>query len=213
VRDEPTRIVAIRHGETTWNADGRLQGQLDIPLNAVGRAQASRLADALRDEGLSAVVASDLGRAWQTARALADPLSLPLTAEPGLRERGFGIFEGLTRDEAASRWPAAHERWHRREPDYAPPGAESLVEFSARCLAAAEAAAQAHAGSAIALVCHGGVLDCLYRAATGQALDAPRTWQLGNAGINRLLYTDSGFRLVGWNDQRHLAQLALDEQG
>ena len=213
MRDEPTRIVAIRHGETTWNADGRLQGQLDIPLNAVGRAQASRLADALRDEGLRAVVASDLGRAWQTAQALAEPLGLPLTAAPGLRERGFGIFEGLTRDEVAARWPDAHARWHRRDPDYAPPGAESLVDFSARCLAAAEAAAQAHPGSAIALVCHGGVLDCLYRAATGQTLDAPRTWQLGNAGINRLLYTGSGFSLVGWNDQQHLARLALDELG
>lgn len=211
--DEPTRIVAIRHGETAWNADGRLQGQLDIPLNALGRAQAARLAGALRDEGLTAVVASDLGRAWQTAEALAAPLGLPLRPEPGLRERGFGIFEGLTRDEVAARWPEAHARWHRREPDFAPPGAESLVDFSARCVRAAAAAAQAHAGGVVALVCHGGVLDCLYRAATGLALDAPRTWQLGNAGINRLLYTGEGFTLVGWNDQRHLDSLALDELG
>ena len=71
--------------------------------------------------------------------------------------------------------------------------------------------AQQHAGQTIALVCHGGVLDCLYRAATGQSLDAPRSWQLGNTSINRLLYTGSRFSLVGWNDQTHLDQIPLDE--
>jgi probable phosphoglycerate mutase len=213
VDSEPTRIVAIRHGETAWNAEGRLQGQLDIPLNAMGRAQAARLAEALRDEGLTAVIASDLARAWHTAEALARPLGLPLAADRGLRERGFGLFEGLTRDEVAARWPDAHARWQRREPGFAPPGAESLDDFSARCVSAAAALARAHAGGSIALVCHGGVLDCLYRAATGAALDAPRTWQLGNAGINRLLFTGSGFTLVGWNDQRHLDALSLDEAG
>ena len=209
----PTRIVAIRHGETAWNADGRLQGQLDIPLNPRGQAQAARLADALRHEGLDTVVSSDLGRARQTAEALAGPLGLPLQLHGGLRERCFGIFEGLTRDELALRWPEAHARWQRREPDYVPPGGESLVAFSARCVGAAAALAQAHAGGSLALVCHGGVLDCLYRAATGLALDAPRSWQLGNAGINRLLYTGRGFTLVGWNDQSHLDALTRDELG
>lgn len=73
---EPTRLVAIRHGQTDWNASGRLQGRLDVPLNALGRAQAARLAHALRDQGLQLVVASDLGRAWQTGRALAEPLEI-----------------------------------------------------------------------------------------------------------------------------------------
>jgi 2,3-bisphosphoglycerate-dependent phosphoglycerate mutase len=210
---EATRIIAIRHGETDWNADGRLQGHLDIPLNSLGRRQAARLAEALRHDGLTAVVSSDLARAWQTAEALAGPLGLPLHADPGLRERGFGIFEGLTRVQLAERWPDAARRWQQREPDFAPVGAETLQQFSARCITTAQALARRHAGGVLALVCHGGVLDSLYRAATGLALDAPRTWMLGNASINRLLHTAGGFTLVGWNDQSHLDGLALDELG
>ena len=208
---EATRIVAIRHGETAWNAESRLQGQLDIPLNALGRAQAATLAGALRDEGLSAVYASDLGRAWQTAQALAAPLGLPLVADTALRERGFGLLEGLTYAEIDSQWPELARRWRSREPGFAPEGGESLVSFQARCVAVASRLAAAHAGQTIALVCHGGVLDALYRAATHQPLDAPRTWVLGNAGINRLLCTPQGFTLVGWNDAAHLDGLVLDE--
>ncbi len=207
---EVTRIVAIRHGETDWNASGRLQGHLDVPLNARGRAQAARLAEALRDEGLEAVVASDLGRAWQTGQALAGPLGLPLHADAGLRERGFGKLEGHHRDDITARWPEIAERWHRRDVDFAPAGGESLNAFSARCIAAAERLALTHAGRCLALVAHGGVLDCLYRAATRVTLSAPRTWMLGNASINRLLHTPQGFSLVGWDDRAHLDGLALD---
>ena len=208
-----TRIVAIRHGETAWNAEARLQGQLDIPLNALGRRQAASLAAALRDEGLAAVYASDLGRAWHTAQALAGPLGLPLAADAGLRERCFGVFEGLTRAQIDQDWPELARRWHRREPDFAPEGAESLLAFRDRCMATIERLARAHAGQTIALVSHGGVLDALYRAATHVALDAPRSWQLGNATINRLLHSAQGFTLVGWNDDTHLAGKALDETG
>ena len=203
-----TRIIAIRHGETAWNAESRLQGQIDVPLNALGRAQAATLAEALHGEGLAAVVSSDLGRAWQTALALAWPLGLPLSANPGLRERGFGVLEGLTYAEIDSQQPEMARRWRHREPDFEPEGGESLVRFSARCLATAEQLAAAHTGQAVALVCHGGVLDCLYRAAAGIPLDLPRTWVLGNAGINRLLWTPQGWARVGWDDRRHLDKLA-----
>lgn len=206
-----TRIVAIRHGETDWNADGRLQGHQDIPLNRHGQRQAARLAAALAHEGLSAVVSSDLARAWQTAQALSQPLGLPLVADRGLRERGFGRLEGRRLAELDQEAPELSRRWRAREPDFAPEGAESLNAFARRCLAAAARQARAHAGQAIALVCHGGVLDCLYRAATGQALDLPRSWVLGNAGINRLLYTGQAFTLVGWNDQGHLDSLVRDD--
>lgn len=211
--DGATRIVAIRHGETAWNADSRLQGQIDIPLNPLGLRQAARLADALRDEGLQAVIASDLQRAWATAQALAGPLGLPLTPEVGLRERGFGEMEGHTYREIEQRWPDWSARWRAREPDFAAPGGESLVQFSARVLATVQRVARAHAGQTIALVCHGGVLDCLYRAATGAGLGAPRSWLLGNAAINRLLATPQGLTLVGWNDSHHLDGLALDDLG
>ena len=204
---EATRIVAIRHGQTAWNAEFRLQGQIDIPLDRVGQRQAASLAEALRDEGLSAVIASDLGRAWQTAQALAAPLGLPLSADPGLRERCFGVLEGQTRQQIDPQSPERARRWHSRDPDFAPEGAESLRVFYARTIAAVERLVAAHAGRTIALVSHGGVLDCLYRAATRTALEAPRSWILGNAAINRLLHTPQGFTLVGWDDAGHLEAL------
>ncbi len=208
---EATRIVAIRHGQTAWNAEFRLQGQIDIPLDRVGQRQAASLAEALRDEGLSAVIASDLGRAWQTAQALAAPLGLPLSADPGLRERCFGVLEGQTRQQIDQQSPELARRWHSRDPDFAPEGAESLRVFYARTIAAVERLVAAHVGRTIALVSHGGVLDCLYRAATRTALDAPRSWTLGNAAINRLLHTPQGFTLVGWDDAGHLEALEGDD--
>lgn len=208
---EATRIVAIRHGQTAWNAEFRLQGQIDIPLDRVGQRQAASLAEALRDEGLSAVIASDLGRAWQTAQALAAPLGLPLSADPGLRERCFGALEGQTRQQIDQQSPELARRWHSRDPDFAPEGAESLRVFYARTIAAVERLVAAHAGRTIALVSHGGVLDCLYRAATRTALEAPRSWILGNAAINRLLHTPQGFTLVGWDDAGHLEAVEGDD--
>lgn len=207
---EPTRIVAIRHGQTDWNADARVQGQLDIGLNRVGRAQAARLADALRDEGLDAVYASDLARAADTARAFASELALPLTLDAGLRERAFGVFEGRTYDEIAQRWPQLAQRWRARDPDFDAAGGESLAAFQTRCVAAAERIARDSGARCIALVTHGGVLDALYRAAARIPRSAPRTWVLGNASINRLLYTPEGFGLVGWDDHRHLEEPAVD---
>ena len=207
---QATRLLAIRHGETAWNADGRLQGQLDIGLNARGRWQARQLARALADAAdvlpLAAVYCSDLQRTQATARPLADALGLPLGQQAALRERGFGVFEGLTFDDISARWPDAAQRWRQREPAFAPDGGgESLLEFRVRVLQAVERLAAAHAGAQIALVVHGGVLDVLYRAATGQELQAPRSWTLDNAAINRLLWTPQGLALVGWADAQHLA--------
>jgi probable phosphoglycerate mutase len=202
-----TRIIAIRHGETAWNAGSRLQGHQDVPLNEHGRAQAACLAAALADEGISAVISSDLGRAAETARAFAQPLGLPLTLDAGLRERGFGTLEGHTYDEIEARFPDMARRWRGREPDFQPPGGESLAQLFERSVAAASRWAAEHEGSTIALVTHGGVLDCLYRAALRLELQAPRTWQLGNAAVNRLLHTGQGFTLVGWNDHQHLVRL------
>lgn len=206
-----TRIIAIRHGETAWNAESRLQGHLDIPLNPHGRRQAAQLAEALADEGVEAVISSDLGRAADTARAFAGPLGLPLELDAGLRERGFGELEGLTYDEITARWPEMARRWRGRDPEFGPPGGEALRAFFERSVAAATRWAEAHAGRTIALVTHGGVLDCLYRAATRMELQAPRTWQLGNAAINRLLHSPQGFTLVGWNDHQHLQALVRDD--
>ena len=205
-----TRVLAIRHGETDWNLAARIQGQRDIPLNASGRHQAHRLALALADERLDAVYSSDLQRAWQTAQALTADNGCALHAETGLRERGFGVFEGLTFAEIAQRWPVQSERWRRRDASFGAAGGEVLGDFYARCMATLTRLACAHPGQTIAIVAHGGVLDCLYRAASHLALDAPRSWELGNAAISRLLYSTQGFIRIGWNDIRHLDLSAHD---
>jgi probable phosphoglycerate mutase len=202
---QATRIIAIRHGETDWNAGARIQGHTDIALNARGRWQAERLAHALAHESFDAVYASDLARALQTARPFAQRSGLSPQPEPGLRERAFGDFEGLAFAEIEQRWPDAARRWRARDASFgAAGGGERLDDFYARCVACASALGARHLGQTIALVAHGGVLDCLYRAAARIPLDAPRTWQLANAGINRLLYTPEGLTLVGWGDTAHL---------
>jgi probable phosphoglycerate mutase len=206
-----THVIAIRHGETAWNVETRIQGQLDVPLNERGRDQARRLSQALSSEKLDAVYASDLSRARETARAVAHRAGVPVIHEQGLRERGFGLFEGFTFQEIERRWPEQSRRWRRRDPEYGPEGGETLAGFYQRAVAAATALATAHRGQTIALVAHGGVMDCLYRAASRIALNAPRTWHLGNASINRLLHSPQGFTLIGWNDDRHLDDPSLDE--
>lgn len=203
-QQQATRVLAIRHGETDWNVDRRIQGQLDVPLNATGRWQAHRLALAVADEGVAAVYASDLLRALETAQAVANGSGRAIVTDVGLRERGFGAFEGLSYAEISQRWPEQSERWRRRDPEFGAPGGETLNQFYARSVSTAVRLAALHPGQTIALVSHGGVMDCLYRAAARVALDAPRSWQLGNASINRLLYSPQGFTLVGWSDSSHL---------
>lgn len=201
---QATRLFAIRHGETGWNAERRIQGQRDIELNARGRWQALQLPRALADEAIDAVYASDLRRAHDTARALADATGLAVRLDVGLRERAFGRFEGHTFEEIEAKWPEESVRWRQRDPFFGPPGGETLAGFYQRSVEAAQRLAQAHAGRTIVLVAHGGVLDALYRAATRQDLQSPRTWEVPNASVNRLLWSPEGFSLVGWNDQQHL---------
>ena len=207
-----TRLVVVRHGETAWNVDTRIQGQLDIDLNDTGRQQARQVAGALADQPVDALYASDLARAWHTAGAIARATGTAAVADVRLRERAFGHFEGRTFAEIESRLPEEARRWRTRDPDFAPPpDGESLLTFRDRVTGAAAALAARHVGGLVVLVAHGGVLDILYRAATGQGLQAPRTWHLGNAAVNRLLWTPQGFSLVGWGDVAHLADDARDE--
>ncbi|MFT4243789.1 MAG: histidine phosphatase family protein [Acidovorax sp.] len=206
-----TRIVAIRHGETAWNVDTRIQGHLDIPLNDTGLWQAERVAQALADEAIAAIYASDLQRARATALAVARTTGAPLTPEPGLRERSFGHFQGRTFAEIEAELPDEARRWRTRDPHYAPEGGESLVALRERIAHTVTTLAARHPGEQIVLVAHGGVLDVLYRLATRQDIQAPRTWQLANAAINRLLWTPDGLTLVGWADTQHLDGAARDE--
>jgi probable phosphoglycerate mutase len=220
---ESTRILAIRHGETAWNVDTRIQGQLNIGLNTTGLWQAQQVGKALAEEPITAIDSSDLDRAFTTAESIAQAnLSLISASQPtskvqahtGLRERHFGHFEEMTWAEIEEQWPTDAKLWRSRDPHWAPQGGESLVVLNERIAQCVHAIASQHLGEQIVLVAHGGVLDVLYRLATGQDTQAPRTWHLGNAAINRLLWTPEGLSLVGWGDVAHLQeapQASLDE--
>ena len=209
-------ILLIRHGETPWNAVRRLQGHTDIPLNEEGQRQAAALADALIEQGVDVLVSSDLQRAMQTAQALSRvQAGLALQTDARLRERCYGVFEGMLYSEIAEQYPDHYARWQAREVDAVMPDgvrpAESFRQFYQRCLDAIAGWAQRHPGQTIAIVAHGGVLECAYRAARGMSLDSPRDFQVKNASINRFVWDGAQLQLEHWGDVDHLAPTALDD--
>ncbi len=206
-----TRITALRHGETAWNIDTRIQGQLDISLNDTGRWQADQAGIALASDSIDAIVSSDLSRAYETALAVAKPHGLTVQIDPGLREREFGAFQGMTFAEIEAQHPEQALLWRKRVPDFAPAGGESLLLFRERVAQCLYRLSAQFTGKHLVIVSHGGVMDIIYRQATGLELQAPRTWQLGNASINRVLWNGEHFSLVGWSDTSHL-NAGLDEQ-
>lgn len=210
-----TTLILIRHGETAWNAERRLQGHIDIPLNSEGLRQAGALAGALADERFDAIVSSDLARAHQTAQAVASLHGMALATDPGLRERCYGGFEGLLYSEIEQRFPAEFAAWQARDIDSVMPNgvhvAESFRQFYQRCIATISDLAEAHAGQSLALVAHGGVLECAYRSATNLALSTPRDFPVKNASINRFTYVDGKLHLTSWGEVAHLQPRALDE--
>lgn len=211
---DATRMLLIRHGETDWNRAHRVQGHVDIPLNAHGHAQARKLAAALAErDAIDHIYSSDLARAWATAQAVSQATGTAVTAEPALRERHFGRFQGQSFAEVCQRDPDMAWHWRHRTPGWTPPGGgESLLAFRQRVTTVIGQLGAAHTGRQIAVVAHGGVLDILYRAATGLDLQAARSWTIGNATINRVLWTaTSGLQLVGWDDAMHLDAAVLDE--
>lgn len=203
------KLCLIRHGETAWNAEGRLQGWTDIPLNATGRAQAAATGRALAGIRFDAVFSSPLQRALHTAQAIVG--SQPIRQEADLRERHFGQLQGLTRAEIAAQHPAVQAALNSRRPDYQPPGGESLQAFAARVGAVLQRLHAQHAeGEQLLVVAHGGVLDIAVRLASAQDLDSPRRHPLPNAAINWLQRTPRGWRVEAWGLDGHLAG-SLDE--
>lgn len=211
-----TEIILIRHGETAWNAEKRLQGHLDIPLNAEGERQAAALGAALANEPLDAIFSSDLRRAMQTAQAVADLQGKTVAIDAGLRERCFGAFEGLRYDEIEAHYPDDYAAWRARERHARYPGgkhvAETLDEFFNRVVGTVDRIVRHGKYHKVALVTHGGVLDCLYRAASDR-LDfaAPRDFEVLNASINRLHWTPESMQVMQWADVAHLSPAVLDE--
>ncbi|PLC51416.1 phosphoglycerate mutase [Pollutimonas subterranea] len=210
-----TQFWLVRHGETEWNANRRLQGWLDIPLSPVGIRQAEQLADYFQspdfDVPIDAIVSSDLNRAFETARISAGHLGLPLHASPDLRERCYGIYEG--RD-----WAMLDELRANgggvdfRNPQQAVEKGESLHDFSARIGEAFEALAQQYQGKSLLVFSHGGVIDIAWRKARGISLDAARPDPILNTSINHFsIDEDKNWAMIDWGRIGHLETSALDD--
>ncbi|MCC6608589.1 MAG: histidine phosphatase family protein [Burkholderiales bacterium] len=205
MRPDETSLLLIRHGETRWNQEGRVQGWCDSPLTAAGIAQAHLLAARLAHERPDRLYASDLGRARATAAPIGARLGLAVEIDARLRERAYGVLEGRTWAEAEQLHPEAYARVAARDPGFVVPGGESAQAFHARVVEALERIAAAHRGRRVAVVVHGGVLGIVFRYASGLPLDAPRTYTLANASVNYLRHDGRRLAIERWGDVAHLA--------
>lgn len=206
-----TSLLLIRHGETAWNAEHRIQGHLDVPLSPIGSSQAARLAQRLSNEPINAIYSSDLARAVSTAAPLAQRLGLTVHTDASLRERSFGSLQGQTLQEIAMQRPAEFDRWRGRDVDWTPPDGESARAFISRTLAALAGIAERRHGCVV-VVTHGGVLDVAFRTAHEMSWDAAREHTMLNTSINRLQVSAPPLKMavIAWGDTAHL-ELARDE--
>ena len=207
-----TRFCLVRHGETDWNAQHRLQGHTDIDLNQRGLAQAAQMAAALKTIQLQfdVLYTSDLTRAYKTAQAIEKVFGVSAAIDPDLRERHLGALQGLSTLEApqleADLW-ATHLS---RDLDHNLGGGESIKQFAQRIHGGLEKIRQRHLGKTILLVSHGGALDMMYRLASKQVLEAPKAVAVPNASLNWISHDSNSWIVDSWGDTSHLEGLTLD---
>lgn len=202
------RLVVVRHGETHWNVASRIQGHTDSPLTPAGEAQAAAIAGRLAGERFDRLVSSDLGRAMQTARAIAARTGHAIVPDARLRERNYGVAEGLTYGEIGVQYPDVFSRVRDTDPDYVVPGGESRRQHFERVRDAFESLARDCEGSRLAVVCHGGVLAALYRHVHAIAVGAAHAIPIPNASYNALIFEAGSWTVEAWADTAHLAATA-----
>ena len=207
-----TRFCLVRHGETDWNVERRLQGHTDIDLNQQGMAQAEQMAKALKAINLKfdVLYTSDLLRAANTAKAVEETFGVNAIPDEALRERHLGALQGLTTADASALKPTLWEIHLSRNLDHSLEGGESILEFSHRIHGVLEKIRLQHLGKTILLVSHGGTLDMIYRLASNQALEAERAVNVPNASLNWISHDGSSWSVDNWADTSHLRGLALD---
>lgn len=205
-----TRICFVRHGETDWNVEKRIQGYTDIQLNEKGRGQALAMAFNAAHVSFKTIYSSDLVRAVDTAKALAAREDLEVKLLPQLRERNYGIFQGITAAEGEQRFPEAYRLYTARDPHYNFETGESMLDFIARINEAVDWMVRHHAGQTIAAVTHGGVLDILFRKSTGRPLHTPRDFKIPNCGLNWFHFDGQGWHLESWADRHHLENVLTE---
>lgn len=209
---KPTQVFVVRHGETTWNKEKRLQGHLDSELTAKGIAQAKALGENLKEHDFDAIYASDLTRTRLTAENVASEKHCPITLDPQLRERNLGIFQGYTRQELAEKFPEHAVPYLNNEPDYQIPQGETLRQFCQRTMDCFNKLVMQHKQGKILVVTHGGVLTCLFKKVVGVPLNTPRHFVLLNTSLNVFSYHKGDWTLESWGDLSHLQNMpALDD--
>lgn len=210
--DQVTKLFVVRHGETEWNVENRIQGHLDNELSRRGMQQAEALSERLRGMNFDALYSSDLARAAQTAKAISNTLGVEVVTDQRLRERNMGVLQGLTLDEAHVQHTDALNRLRSLDPEYIIPKGESLRQFSDRTVACIEELAQRHLGGLVLIATHGGVLECLMNHVLETPLDAPREFMSANASLNIYLCEAGEWSLETWGDISHLREIGtLDD--
>lgn len=199
-----TRFIVVRHGQTRWNVEKRVQGQEDSPLTDEGLAQAEAIARRLAKEHFDVLVSSDLGRALQTAAPIARLCGLPIVKDSRLRERHFGEGEGMAYDEIDRRWPDAFSRIRETDPDAVIPGGETRRQFHDRVHRAFEALVREYEGKRVAVVTHGGVLAALYRMVHSIPVGKPHKIAISNASYNAIAFSADAWSVETWDDVAHL---------
>ena len=208
-----TKLCLIRHGETSWNTERRLQGHTDIPLNTKGVLQARQMAQALKNTKLffDVLYTSDLKRAADTANAIVELFGVEARVDSALRERHFGALQGLTIQEAPLLQPVIWQAHITRDLEHDLEGGESIAQFALRVQTALDKIQEQHSGKTILLVSHGGTLDMMYRIASKQALTTERVASVPNASLNWISYRQGdGWSIEKWADTRHLEDPALE---
>lgn len=209
----PARLVLIRHGQSTWNQEHRIQGQLDPPLSEQGRRQATLLAARLAGRRFAGFYASDLKRALETAEIVGEVIGLAPTPLASLREVFLGEWEGLTSEEIAQRYPEAWARWVE-EPDWdVVPGGESQAAFDVRVAAAVDDITRRHAHGDVLAVTHGGVIQVALHRVVGTPSRGLFPFRIQNASITLLERRDGRSVIGGVNDIAHLEAALVTEVG
>jgi len=202
------RLLLVRHAATAWTAQGRFQGQTDVPLSRHGHRQVAALAQRLRAETIHALYASDLQRAWETAQAIAAPHALCVQPEPHLREIAFGCWEGLTYTEIQQRDAPGLAAWECDQLHIAPPGGETLRQLSERVRTVYAHVVSASQDQTLGLVAHGGPLQVLLCLALGLPSQAYWQFAMAPASVSELCVYEQGAILIGLNDTHHLHPLS-----